>query len=76
MSASMNKEIRQCLAIASIIIGGTAVAIPDITWSKALMAFATSLNAAALYLLKEENPNAGSQEQESSETSSGSKGAI
>lgn len=50
-------EIRKCLAIASIIIGGTAVALPDYEGypvSKVLMALATALNAASLYLLKEE----------------------
>jgi len=50
----MNR-IRKGLALGSIIIGGTAVAIPDPTWSRILVAFATSLNAASLYLLKEEN---------------------
>jgi len=49
------RRIRRCLAIISIIIGGTAVAIPDITISKLLIAFATSCNAAALYIKEEEN---------------------
>lgn len=53
------QTIRKCLAIASIIIGGTAVSIPEPTWSKVAMALATSLNAAALYLLKEEKPTDG-----------------
>jgi hypothetical protein len=47
--------VRKGLAIASIIIGGTAVGIPDPVISKVMMAAATSLNAAALYLLKEES---------------------
>lgn len=54
---NFTKHARQCLAVGSIIIGGTSVAIPDPAWSKALMALATSLNAASLYLLKEENSN-------------------
>jgi hypothetical protein len=56
----MSNELRKGLAIAAIIIGGTAVAIPDVgdyPLSKILMAFATALNAASLYLLKEEAPN-------------------
>jgi hypothetical protein len=48
------KRIRRSLAVASIIIGGTAAAIPDPTISKILIAFSVSLNAASLYLLKEE----------------------
>jgi len=46
--------VRKCLALGSIIIAGPAIAIPDPTWSKLMMALATSLNAASLYLLKEE----------------------
>ena len=49
----MNR-VRKCLALGSIIIAGPAIAIPDPTWSKLMMALATSLNAASLYLLKEE----------------------
>lgn len=49
------KKARKALALGAIIIGGTAVAIPEPVWSKILIAFATSLNAASLYLLKEEN---------------------
>lgn len=54
------KTIRRCFAIASILIGGIAVAIPDsiivggISASKMLIAVATALNAVNLYLLKEE----------------------
>jgi len=48
------KRIRRCLAVLSIILGGSAVAIPDIVISKFLITLATSLNAAAIYLLKEE----------------------
>ena len=51
--------LRKGLAIASLIIGGTAVALPDIgayPVSKVLMALASSLNAASLYLMKDE-PN-------------------
>lgn len=44
---------RKCLAIASIIIGGTSVALPE-PYSRIGMALATALNAASLYLLKEE----------------------
>jgi len=51
------KDLRKFLALASIIIGGSAIGIPDPLWSKALMTLATSLNAASLYLLKEEPPN-------------------
>lgn len=52
--SSFDRKCRKVLAIASIIIGGSAVAIPDPAISKFLMAFSTSLNAAALYMLKEE----------------------
>ena len=52
------KKIRKCLAIGSIIIGGTAVTIPDTIISKFCMALATTLNASALYLLKEETEDA------------------
>lgn len=48
------KKLRKALAVGSIIIGGTAVTIPDVVWSKALIALGTSLNAASLYLLKDE----------------------
>jgi hypothetical protein len=50
---------RKALAIASIVVGGTSVALPD-PWSRIGMAVATSLNAASLYLLKEEKPDAAS----------------
>jgi len=49
-------KLRKCLSVASIIIGGTAVAVPDIPdfpISKILIAFATSCNAAAIWLLKD-----------------------
>jgi hypothetical protein len=48
------RDLRKCLALLSIIIGTTAVAIPDAIWSKVLIAFATGLNAASLYLVKDE----------------------
>lgn len=48
------KRCRQVLAIASIIISSVAVAIPEPTYSKVLMAIGTGCNAAALYMLKEE----------------------
>ena len=48
------KDLRKGLAIVSIILGGAAVGIPDLIWSKFLIGVATSLNAASLYLLKEE----------------------
>lgn len=51
-------ELRKMLAICSIIIGGAAIGIPDLVYSKFFMALATSLNAASLYLLKEETPDA------------------
>lgn len=53
-------EIRKCLALASILIGGVAVGVPDtvatggIPLAKMLIAISTALNAASLYLLKEE----------------------
>jgi hypothetical protein len=49
------KDVRKGLAIVSIILGGAAVGIPDLVWSKFLIGVATSLNAASLYLLKEES---------------------
>ena len=49
------KDLRKGLAIVSIILGGAAVGIPDLIWSKFLIGVATSLNAASLYLLKEES---------------------
>jgi hypothetical protein len=49
------KDLRKGLAIVSIILGGAAVGIPDLVWSKFLIGIATSLNAASLYLLKEES---------------------
>jgi hypothetical protein len=49
------KDLRKGLAIVSIILGGAAVGIPDLVWSKFLIGVATSLNAASLYLLKEES---------------------
>jgi hypothetical protein len=49
------KDMRKGLAIVSIILGGAAVGIPDLVWSKFLIGIATSLNAASLYLLKEES---------------------
>lgn len=58
----MNKDIRQFLAVLSILFGGMAIGIPEtlcvstIPLSKLLMAISTSLNAASLYLLKEELP--------------------
>ena len=57
----MNK-VRKCLALGSIIIGGTAIAVPEPLWSKFLIALGTSLNAASLYLLKEEGLNLGEKE--------------
>lgn len=54
------KTLRRCFAIASILVGGIAVAVPDaivisgVTASKMLIAIATALNAVNLYLLKEE----------------------
>lgn len=59
----MWKVARKIFAVASLIIGGTAVAVPDVIWSKVLIAFATGLNAAALYLVNEEtHPAAVAQE--------------
>lgn len=54
------KRVRQAFAIASILLGGTAVFIPDditpegIPLGRLLMGLATALNAVNLYLLKEE----------------------
>lgn len=48
-------NLRRCLAIGSIIIGTTAVAIPDPIISKILVAFSTGLNAAAIFI-KEDVP--------------------
>lgn len=55
MSSVFTKRMRQCLSVVSIIISGTAVAIPDETYSKVMMALGTAFNAASLYMLKEEN---------------------
>ena len=48
------KKLRKCLAVASIIIGSFAVGVPDEVVSKAMIALATGLNGASLYLLKDE----------------------
>lgn len=48
-------NLRRCLAIASLIIGSTAVPIPDVTISKILIALSTGLNAAAIFI-KEDVP--------------------
>ena len=58
------KDLRKALAIVSIVLGGAAVGIPDLVWSKFLIGVATSLNAASLYLLKEEEPDAEAPEAE------------
>lgn len=50
------EKLRKCLSVVSIIVGGTAVVMPDLPEfpvSKVLIAFATSCNAAALWLLKD-----------------------
>jgi len=49
-------KLRKCLSVTSIILGGTAVAIPDypdLPISKILIALGTSCNAAALWLMKD-----------------------
>lgn len=54
------KTVRKCFAVASILVGGVAVGIPEtitvegISVSKMMMGIATALNAVSLYLLKEE----------------------
>lgn len=51
-------SLRKCLSVASIVIGGTAVAVPDLPEfpiSKVLIAFSTSCNAAAIWLLKDKD---------------------
>lgn len=52
---SLSKGCRKALAVTSIVIGATAAALPA-PYSNYGIALATGLNAAALYLLKEETP--------------------
>lgn len=58
------KRLRHAFSIASILLGGTAIFIPDtiapegIPLGKMLMGFATALNGVSLYLLKEEEHEA------------------
>jgi Sec-independent protein secretion pathway component TatC len=49
------KELRKCLAIGSLVIGGIATGMPDIV-SKIAFAIALGLSNAAIYIKTEENP--------------------
>jgi len=49
-------KLRKCLSVLSIVIGGTAVAVPDnpdFPIAKVMIALSTSCNAAAIWLLKD-----------------------
>jgi len=45
--------MRKALAVVSLIVGGTSIALPS-PYDKVGIALATGMNAASLYLLKEE----------------------
>lgn len=50
------EKLRKCLSVISILVGGTAVVMPDFPefpLAKVMIAFSTSCNAAALWLLKD-----------------------
>jgi len=53
MATTFDKSLRKCLAVGSIIVGSCAVGIPDPAWSRFGMMLATGMNAASLYMLKE-----------------------
>jgi len=47
------KTLRKMLGVAGIVVSGTAISVPDPTISAMLIALGSSLNAAALFLLKD-----------------------
>jgi Sec-independent protein secretion pathway component TatC len=49
------KDLRKCLAIGSLVIGGIATGMPDMV-SKIAFAVALGLSNAAIYIRTEENP--------------------
>jgi Sec-independent protein secretion pathway component TatC len=49
------KDLRKCLAIGSLVIGGIATGLPDVV-SKVAFAVALGLSNAAIYIKTEENP--------------------
>jgi hypothetical protein len=65
-TVSFGKSARQCLAVASIVIGGFSAALPS-PFCNYGIALATGLNAAALYLLKEETPVAKAASEENAQ---------
>lgn len=50
---TFSREARKALAVTSLILDGIALSMPD-PYSKFAIGLATGLNAASLYLLKEE----------------------
>jgi len=52
----MWKDVRKCIAIVSLIIGGIATGLPEF-YSKIAFAVALGLSNAALYLVAEEKPS-------------------
>lgn len=49
------KDLRKCLAVASLIVGGIATGLPEI-YSKVAFAIALGLSNAAIYIKAEETP--------------------
>jgi len=56
MATTFDRSLRKCFAALSLVVSSVAVAIPDPVYAKIFMALATGMNAASLYLLKENNP--------------------
>jgi len=53
---NLSRGCRKALAVTAIVTGATAAVLPA-PYSNYGIALATGLNAASLYLLKEENPS-------------------
>lgn len=49
------KDLRKCLAVGSLVIGGIATGMPDVA-SKIAFAVALGLSNAAIYIKTEETP--------------------
>lgn len=64
-----SKNIRKCLAVVALITSGSAVGLPE-PYKTPLIALGTGLNAASLYLLKEEKEEIGVQGEERREDTS------